>query len=873
MVNPWSRITAYFRSGPGTLPSDRQRDLALATSVLVLAYAAIVVTGFGIALDRLPPGPGSWRAIPIYAFCGYLLLVLTWTAQARTLRQTEETQATPAAVPTTADERERAGQRESLYRRARLAYLAFITMFGLFYAGAVLFFKVPNELTRYPQIYIAINATALVIFLYDFLNRLILGREANVARLAGQRRFFPQYLEYVPVFVQYAADLGGLAAFCVFAWGTLTFLDNIGYVAVGVPWLHMSMIRTLQDLDLVIAVAAGAVALFLLALLGLLFAAGRNRDAPRIFFSTFGRMVWFGLDEGLLSLRFVVGPLVSLVPAFAIAYFSAGVTAYFTRAAVAPGNGLGDLLNPFSQSSLGNMVTGFADLALGILAVAAVVLAVAIVEHSTALVRRSLLLLGTAGRAVAFSLLILFLSLALTNAVVILTVTRAPRPFQVGAAALIALAATLGFTAYRSVLQSIRGQVFGDGRDDDLIVTAGQHRVINSATRLLEGAARGQVELCVRSTNDFRAGQEALIIQSQGTNAGAYEFGTVLRVEESALVLATKLIHTYHVDEHSSAQVVKVPNFRKVIVEGGGQITAQPWSRSLGIGGIVTFRASSILHVKDGGEIDANYLGFKGGDPHVHASNEAHKDASQTPVTTESFGFNGESYLDAPSRSPYPNGGGGGGGRGDSDQGGSGASYRTLGSVGGGRPFSESQVGVEYGDTHLNRIFLGSGGGSPGDQNIRGGNGGGIIIVYARRLIVAGTICCNGENGQAGDGRPGGGGGSGGSIMLVGASVDVGDYHVTAEGGAGGLSGHAYTPPIQEPTDSKGVGDPSRLPVVSVPPVIHASLRTIGGTGGHGGIYVGYSQELRGTTKPPATEELVDISQHAGRMAGMRREF
>ena len=57
-----------------------------------------------------------------------------------------------------------------------------------------------------------------------------------------------------------------------------------------------------------------------------------------------------------------------------------------------------------------------------------------------------------------------------------------------------------------------------------------------------------------------------------------------------------------------TTQVVRVPNYRSVVVQSGGRITAHPWDGTTG--GIVAFRASEQLQVSSGGSISVAALGF-----------------------------------------------------------------------------------------------------------------------------------------------------------------------------------------------------------------------------------------------------------------------
>ena len=57
-------------------------------------------------------------------------------------------------------------------------------------------------------------------------------------------------------------------------------------------------------------------------------------------------------------------------------------------------------------------------------------------------------------------------------------------------------------------------------------------------------------------------------------------------------------------------QVVRVDEITTVVVDGGGQLTTEPWN---GVhGGIMAFLATAVVEVADGGRVHANGLGYRG---------------------------------------------------------------------------------------------------------------------------------------------------------------------------------------------------------------------------------------------------------------------
>ena len=81
-------------------------------------------------------------------------------------------------------------------------------------------------------------------------------------------------------------------------------------------------------------------------------------------------------------------------------------------------------------------------------------------------------------------------------------------------------------------------EMFGDGRDGDLVVGSGQTVYVDNVRTALSGnAPAGQRIVPVASTAGFNAGDEVLVIQMQGTGAGSYEFGTIVSVGSGYLTL------------------------------------------------------------------------------------------------------------------------------------------------------------------------------------------------------------------------------------------------------------------------------------------------------------------------------------------------
>lgn len=259
--------------------------------------------------------------------------------------------------------------------------------------------------------------------------------------------------------------------------------------------------------------------------------------------------------------------------------------------------------------------------------------------------------------------------------------------------------------------------------------------------------------------------------------------------------------------------IQRVPSFSRVTVASGATLTARTFEQ--GGSGILAFRVLGDLRLS--GTISMSGAGFRGG-------------AERSEVLLQ--GLQGESISGPGQAATEANAGGGGGGLGD---------QTTMGCVqdgnaggGGGHvaPGGDAVVadfcagegrgrgGAGYAAPGL--LFLGSGGGSGGVDNVRvdnppgapGGSGGGIIWILAQSITGSGRIEARGRDG-VGD-EPGrecvnggsqsdcydhsgpGGGGAGGSIRLTtsqfsGIVLDVsggrggnGNDEATGNGGDGG---------------------------------------------------------------------------------------
>ncbi|MEY3210788.1 MAG: hypothetical protein RIT28_1269 [Pseudomonadota bacterium] len=345
-----------------------------------------------------------------------------------------------------------------------------------------------------------------------------------------------------------------------------------------------------------------------------------------------------------------------------------------------------------------------------------------------------------------------------------------------------------------------------DRDDGDLVVPLGTSLEWDPPNTVLRSDAnRGNDSISVASGAAFNEGDEILILNQQGAEAGTYEVALVAKATSSTLTIEPPLKNAY--DSDDLVRVQRVPHYDEVNVEG--TLTARAWDAELG-GGVVMFRVCGAVSVP--GLIDMDGLGFAGG--------QGVSGNDNLPTTGESW--NGPSVHPenaADETEEYEvgarNGGGGGAPVGDVDAlrdqnaGGAGGSLATTGEY----SFSSdgekyAQPGEEQGTPNLESWFMGSGGGAgapdreeDGDSALNvsgnGGPGGGLVAIFAKgNIAVSGGITAKGQRGQdarseVGDvdgfpvgGEPGGGGGGSGGTMMVVAEL----VQITAVGDNEGLS-------------------------------------------------------------------------------------
>jgi hypothetical protein len=197
----------------------------------------------------------------------------------------------------------------------------------------------------------------------------------------------------------------------------------------------------LEVLDVGIAVFAMAISLLLLVIVGALTLSASTASATgeERFGVALRRILWEATDQTFLSLRLVLSPLIWLIPAFSIGFFSQNILSYLQLSARDTNAQIVDLFNPFSHDSLTNLPLLGIVLLLGALAIGAVIFSVAVVEHDGKVILNTLHIFRVAGRIAGLTLGFFLYSLAFLNAAAILFLGTKVEPFQIGAGGLLAL--------------------------------------------------------------------------------------------------------------------------------------------------------------------------------------------------------------------------------------------------------------------------------------------------------------------------------------------------------------------------------------------------------------------------------------------------
>ena len=102
----------------------------------------------------------------------------------------------------------------------------------------------------------------------------------------------------------------------------------------------------------------------------------------------------------------------------------------------------------------------------------------------------------------------------------------------------------------------------------------------------------------------LRVGDEVLLIQMQGSNAGYYELHNVSSISGTAVHMKQFIHHSYTSSSSTAAQLVRIESFSSLrLVQN---VSARPWDGHTG--GIVAIRAETLFIEQEGG-IDVSRLG------------------------------------------------------------------------------------------------------------------------------------------------------------------------------------------------------------------------------------------------------------------------
>ncbi len=349
--------------------------------------------------------------------------------------------------------------------RFHIIYLFLTSGLALVFAGIITYstdqLDFLAKLAHTQATYLVINVGLLVIFAVDaVLRHSVRGpalSDAPAAQSDGAGGTTPS--KSGSKFLTWSADLAGLALLTLLIGKALDLLGALVQQAdsplvslinrlfgtgIGPVDLNRFQIdvllpgtnRPLADADRTIAIIAAIAALLSLVVAGL-----------RIDTTNFRRQLPGGIrtmvGEILVSLRFVLSPLIWLIPAFLIALFSLALSDFYAKGRAF--EGYLQLLLPFT-SSLSDYQLVVSGVVLGAIAVVCVVLAVAIIESDTVVIEKTIATFVDVGLRFAVTYVFFLYSLALYNALLIWSGMLSNAPFAVGAGGTFAiLLAVLAF--------------------------------------------------------------------------------------------------------------------------------------------------------------------------------------------------------------------------------------------------------------------------------------------------------------------------------------------------------------------------------------------------------------------------------------------
>ncbi|MEI8258148.1 MAG: hypothetical protein WCJ30_20925, partial [Deltaproteobacteria bacterium] len=322
----------------------------------------------------------------------------------------------------------------------------------------------------------------------------------------------------------------------------------------------------------------------------------------------------------------------------------------------------------------------------------------------------------------------------------------------------------------------------GDGSDGPLVVSA-PTTLVPVATPLAASVVAGVSTLGVVSAAGFAAGQEVLVIDMQGSDAGHYEFARVAGTSSNTITVATPMIGGF-LGASDRVQVIRVYRYSSMVVNAGQALSVAPWNGS--VGGVLPIRVADTATIA--GDLLGTGRGYRGG-------------PGDSGGRTCGPGAQGESPLATGARATAANGSGGGGGGGGvfccvgagQSPGGGGGGHGEAGIAGTGAS-GLGAGGAAYGVATLARMSPGAGGGGGGGNcdspSGGGGAGGALIFLAATTLTVTGSLTSAGAQGSVIASYEGAGaGGAGGTLFLAGRTVTLAAGRVTAPGGASNTGG------------------------------------------------------------------------------------
>lgn len=356
---------------------------------------------------------------------------------------------------------------------------------------------------------------------------------------------------------------------------------------------------------------------------------------------------------------------------------------------------------------------------------------------------------------------------------------------------------------------------FGNGQDSSLTISS------NTTQAPIDSACTGTLGTKIlNATNaSFVAGQVVLIHQSQGTNTGQYERGTIQSYTAGTITLTDNLTGSYA----TGAQVLVIPQYTNVTINSGKVWAAKAWNGT--VGGILVFLATGTLTIN--GTINADGCGYRGGSGEIN------------PLE----GAAGECQVIGSFQSYIPQGVGGGGGGGISGDG---------------------QAGLFATDTtDLTTMHFGGGGGGvsvgSGHDTNTGGTGGGIIFGNAPTITMGGSglLTANGGNCFTSDNYSSSGAGAGGAILLKAQTATLGTNQITVTGGTVAISGVSH-----QVTGQNGAGGSHATQGGNATPAN-------GGVGGTGRININYLTLVTGSANP-TINEIQDNSLNSANGSALR---